>query len=105
MLRAIAIGGWRLWEDSMPGASKWGSEFLVNTTTTNNQTASAITALSSGRYAIAWSDTSQTGADNSGYAVKGQVFSADGSRWGGEFLVNTSTTGDQHSPSIAPLPD
>ena len=63
-----------------------GSEILVNTATANNQDDPQITALSNGGFVVTWSDKSlgvggATG-DNSGTAVKAQVFLADGTRVG-----------------------
>ena len=82
-----------------------GSEFLVNTTTTIFQVEPAITALADGRFVVSWTDTSQTGGDISSYAIRAQVFNADGSLSGSEFLVNTTTTGDQSNPAITALAD
>ena len=80
-----------------------GGEFLVNTTTTGNQTDSAITALASGGFIITWTDASASGADTSGTAVRAQMYAADGSRVGGEFLVNTATANGQQKPVITSL--
>lgn len=85
--------------------SKIGSEFLVNTTTTNNQSQPEIATLPDGRFAVTWMDTSSTGGDTSGDAIRAQVFDADGSRSGTEFLVNTTTNKNQSDPSIAALAD
>lgn len=85
--------------------TKWGTEFLVNTTTQDAQQLPAITALANGRFVVTWQDSSRSGGDTSGAAVRAQVFNADGSKSGGEFLVNTTTEGDQTLPSIAGLPD
>lgn len=84
---------------------KLGNEFLVNTTTAGAQTDHAITALSNDRFVVTWTDDSHTGGDTSGNAIRGQVFNADGSKFGGEFLVNTTTAGSQILPDITALPD
>ncbi len=80
-----------------------GGEFLVNTQTTNNQGDSSITALSSGGFVVSWGDTSLLGTDRSGSGVKAQIYSASGVKLGGEFLVNTTTTADQITPSLTSL--
>lgn len=85
--------------------SKAGGEFLVNTTTQFSQWQPAITALNDGRFVVAWTDTSKTGADTSSDAVRAQIFDANGSKVGGEFLVNTTTRYDQSVPSVATLSD
>lgn len=84
---------------------RWGREFLVNTTTQSNQYAPSITALADGRFVVTWTDTSQTGGDTSGYAVRAQLFNADGSQSGAEFLVNTTTLNIQLEPTITALAD
>jgi|GEM_PF-1069783 len=82
--------------------SKAGAEFLVNTTTTADQIDPSITALAKGGFVVTWTDTSATLGDTSGTAVKGQVFSSNGAKLGGEFLVNTQTVGNQdHSAVVA----
>ena len=83
----------------------WGNEFVVNTTTANDQLNSSITALADGRFVMTWTDYSLTGGDLSGSAVRGQIFNADGSPAGGEFLVNTTTENFQFGPSVTALPD
>ena len=80
-----------------------GSEIVVNTTTAANQTFPTVTALSNGGYAIAWQDASQTGADTSGSAIRYQRFDASNNKVGPEFLVNTTTPGDQYAPDMATL--
>jgi len=85
--------------------SKFGSEFLVNTTTEDNQVGPSVTALADGRFVISWMDTSQSGGDTSIAAIRAQVFNADGSPSGAEFLVNTTTASDQLKPSITALAD
>ncbi len=85
--------------------STFGGEFLVNTTVTSSQTQPTITALADGRFVVAWTDFSATGGDPSGFAIRAQVFNADGSTSGTEFLVNTTVTGFQSEASITALAD
>ncbi|MCP5075867.1 MAG: calcium-binding protein, partial [Rhodobacteraceae bacterium] len=82
-----------------------GTEFLVNTTTPGTQQNSVITALADGRFVVSWMDYSATGGDTSASAIRAQVFNIDGSKSGTEFLVNTTTSGSQESPSITALAD
>jgi Ca2+-binding RTX toxin-like protein len=82
-----------------------GGEILVNTATAGNQDNPRTVRLSDGRFVIVWRDFSMSGGDTSGAAIRAQVFNADGSRFGGEILVNTATTGDQWHPAIAALSD
>jgi VCBS repeat-containing protein len=80
-----------------------GSEFLVNTATTNAQYQSSVTGLNNGGFVVTWADQSSTGGDTSSIAVRGQLFKADGTATGSEFLINTTTTNQQLTPSVASL--
>ena len=92
----------QLFDDS---GSKVGAEFQVNTTTHSTQEESAIAALADGRFVVAWADDSQTGGDTSDYAVRAQLFNANGTKDGSEFLVNTSTNNLQFQVTITTLAD
>ncbi len=87
----------------MTTPTKWGAEFLVNTTTLNAQDNAATTALSDGRFVVVYADESETGSDSSGAAVLAQIFNADGTKSGTEFLVNTTTTGWQQVAKVTAL--
>jgi hypothetical protein len=82
------------------GATKFGAEFLVNTSTTSSQFQSTVVGLANGKFAVVWFDGSAGDAN-----VKGQIFNADGAKFGAEFLVNTTTVGAQQNPSITALQD
>jgi hypothetical protein len=78
-----------------------GTEFLVNTGTANDQRIPSIAALSNGNFVITWwSNDSGTSAD-----TKGQVFSASGSKIGGEFVVNATLPFEQYFSSVTALDD
>ncbi len=83
--------------------SKFAKEFLVNTTTEDNQDHPVITALADGRFVVAWTDGSETGGDTSGDAVRAQIFKANGKESGEEFLVNTGVDGDQSEATVTAL--
>lgn len=78
--------------------SRIGSEFTANTTTQGAQSPSRVTALSNGGFVVTWTDGVGTDTD-----VRGQVFAADGSRIGAEFLANTTTRGQQAAARVVPL--
>ncbi|WP_189409712.1 calcium-binding protein [Neogemmobacter tilapiae] len=82
-----------------------GTEFLVNTTTAGLQSSPVVTKLANGGFAIAWVDNSRSADDAASYALRAQIFSADGSPSGSEFLVNTTTTGHQMDPALVGLAD
>ena len=75
-----------------------GSEFLVNTYTTNSQSFPSIAMDSDGDFVITWYGYGQ---DGPGYDVYAQRYNAAGEVQGTEFRVNTYTIGLQSSPSIA----
>jgi len=76
-----------------------GSEFLVNTYTTGYQDGPAIAMDADGDFVVSW--LSRGGQDTSGLGVYAQRFNAAGVPQGGEFQVNSFTTGDQKFPAIA----
>ena len=86
---------------------KIGTEVLVNTQTGGDQSDPTVAGLSTGGFAVSWTDTSGTLGDGSGSGsgsgIKAQVFDASGRKVGAEFLVNTQTGGDQFHPQIAGL--
>ncbi|SCY89908.1 calcium-binding protein [Microvirga guangxiensis] len=82
----------------------WGNPFGVSTTA-GEQFAMETATFADGSFVAIWTDTSQTGADTSGNAIRGQIFNADGSKRGGEFVVNTTTDGDQENAVITVLND
>jgi Ca2+-binding RTX toxin-like protein len=79
-----------------------GSEFRVNTFTTDFQSFPSVTALSDGGFVVTWSSNGQ---DGSNYGVYGQRYAANGTALGSEFLVNTFTTDFQGEPSVTALSD
>jgi hypothetical protein len=74
-----------------------GTEFLVNTYTTSNQTTPSIGMDSDGDFVIAWQSNGQ---DGSSWGVYAQRYNNAGVAQGSEFLVNTYTTSNQRNPSI-----
>ena len=83
--------------------NKVGVEFQVNSTLPGSQFNPSIVTLPSGRFVITWTDSSGLGGDSSSSAVKAQVFEANGTALGGEFLVNSVTAGSQALPQITEL--
>ena len=75
-----------------------GGEFLVNTFTTNFQSGPSVALDADGDFVVAWQSYFQ---DGSSFGVYAQRYAASGAAVGGEFLVNTYTTGRQLNPSVA----
>ncbi len=82
--------------------NKVGGEFLINTTTAKSQEDAEVTALADGNFVVVWESEGQ---DGSSQGVYGQIHNSQGSKVGGEFQVNTTTTNSQENPSVTNLAD
>ncbi len=80
--------------------AKVGTEFVVNTTTLNDQIEPDITTLADGSFIITWAGY---WSDGNGYGIVGQQFSTTGTAIGPEFRINSSAYGNQQKPSIEAL--
>lgn len=89
----------------MPAPVLWGSPFQINTILTNDQYRPKIVALPNGTFVAVWTDSSGALPDQSGTAIHGQILNADGSKRGGEFIINTTHANNQETPAIAVLND
>jgi hypothetical protein len=80
-----------------------GSEFRVNTYTSEIQRESSVSMDSTGNFVITWHSGGFTGQDPDGdrYGIFAQRYNAAGGTVGSEFQVNTYTTNMQVSPAIA----
>jgi Ca2+-binding RTX toxin-like protein len=77
-----------------------GVPFLLNTTTANQQHLGNVSALDGGGFIATWEDSSASGLDDNGAAVRGQIFDDLGNKVGSEFLINDATTGYQGNPDV-----
>ena len=77
---------------------KWGTETLVNTTTTGNQDQSTVTALADGGFVVAWRDAGPTES-----LVRWQRFDSVGAKVGSENTTATFGGGNQTDPTITSL--
>jgi nitrate reductase NapAB chaperone NapD len=75
-----------------------GSEFRINTYTTDDQTYPSVAADTAGNFVVVWQSRDQDGSD---YGVFGQRYASSGSPLGPEFRVSTHTTYFQGSPVVA----
>ena len=76
-----------------------GSQLAVNSYKTGNQASPTVAMEADGDFLIVWQD--EGGHDSSGCGVYAQQYHDTGSRWGGEYRVNTFTAGDQRSADVA----
>ena len=75
-----------------------GSEFQVNTHTTDQQMAPRVAADTAGNFVVVWHSTAQ---DGEGYGVFGQHFDSAGAPVSAEFQVNFITASDQMYPHVS----
>lgn len=97
------LGLW-LWTASA-GAQSVGSEFQVNTYTTDEQSDPAVSVGSSGEFVVVWQSRGSGGNDDYGFSVQGQRHASDGSPQGPQFQVNSYTTYGQAGPAVAVMND
>jgi len=76
--------------------SPMGPEFQVNTYTTGPQRSPSVAVDSTGGFLVAWEGHA---AVEDGFGIFGQRYSSTGTPLGGEFRVNSYTTGQQRYPS------
>lgn len=79
-----------------------GGEFMVNTYTTSYQGFPSVAHDASSSFLVAWLSDSQDGSLGGPFA---QHFDPSGVKVGGEFQVNTQTSGNQYQPWVAASPD
>jgi hypothetical protein len=78
-----------------------GSEFQINTYTTDGQSGASVAADPIGNFVVVWLSDGSYGTDSSDLSIQARLFASDGNPVGGEFQVNTFTTGMQWHPSVA----
>jgi len=82
--------------------SAFGNEFLISPDNTiGTQSTPTVAAIPTGGFIIAWSEQNSASGDGSGGSVRAQVFDGSGVRTGAAFVVETTTLGNQGSPSIS----
>ena len=79
---------------------KWGSEFLVNTTTAGNQDQSNVTALADGGFVVTWRD-----AGVAVNIIRWQRYDATGVKVGAENILSFNDGGNQSLPKVVQLSD
>ncbi|MEH2584692.1 Ca2+-binding RTX toxin-like protein [Nitrobacteraceae bacterium AZCC 2161] len=80
-----------------------GPEFLINSTTANDQAWASQTVLTDGRILVTWVSTDTTGPEP--YDIRGRILNDDGTPEGSDFLINTTGLGDQGAPTVTALSD
>jgi hypothetical protein len=75
-----------------------GTEFQVNSYTTNFQSYPAVAVAPGGAFMVVWESGGQ---DGSSYGIFGQRYDAAGAPQGAEFPINTHTSSGQRFPAAA----
>ena len=79
--------------------SNYNKVLLANQTATGYQINPSLSNLTSGGYILVWNSQDDPSALN--FNVVAQRYLADGSRYGTNFIVNNTTSGNQSFPSVA----
>lgn len=79
--------------------SNYNKVLIANQTTTGYQINPSVSNLTSGGYVLVWNSQDDPNALN--FNVVAQRYLADGSRYGTNFIVNNTTSGNQSFPSVA----
>ena len=82
--------------------SPQGTEFEINSYTSEAQGDSSITSLTDGGFVVTWQSFGQDGSD---FGIFGQKYNASGAPSGAEFQINTYSDGVQMVPSVTSLSD
>ncbi|HXE41411.1 MAG TPA: hypothetical protein VN516_00195, partial [Candidatus Baltobacteraceae bacterium] len=80
------------------------TDIVVSLPVNNFQVNPAIAVLNNSNVVVVWSSFNEA-SSNSMQDVYGQIFTPDGQKSGGEFLINQFTAYNQRTPAIASLPD
>jgi hypothetical protein len=78
-----------------------GAQFQVNSYTTNSQDSPSVAVDADGDFVVVWTSWGSYGTDSSILSIQGQRYASNGATLGAEFQVNTYTTNNQDSPSVA----
>jgi hypothetical protein len=78
-----------------------GSQFQVNSYTTNVQNPPAVSLDSDGNFVVVWDSLGSGEDDGSGYSIQGQRYNASGEAQGNQLQVNSYTSSNQKRPAVA----
>jgi hypothetical protein len=87
---------------SADGVAHGNAVLQINRRQLGVLTTPVVAWLPGGTFAAAWTD--ESGRDGSGSGIFGRLLAADGTPIGRDFLINTTTAGNQVSPAMAAGP-
>ena len=79
-----------------------GGEFQVNSYTTSYQCDPAVAADAAGNFVVVWQSYGSAGTDTSERSIQAQRYDGAGRPQGGQFQVNSYTTGYQTAIRTGP---
>jgi hypothetical protein len=83
-----------------------GAEFRVNNVTTGDQARPVVAMASDGGFLVVWESKNVEGASTTASdGIAARRFDASGNALGGQFLVNTYTTGPQENATVTIAPN
>lgn len=82
-----------LWISCSP--ETWAEDIQVNSYTTGEQRGPSVALDADGDLVVAWLSSSSSGTDTDLGSIQGQRYASDGSSAGGQFQINSYTTGYQ----------
>ncbi|MCA9061894.1 MAG: DUF2341 domain-containing protein [Planctomycetaceae bacterium] len=78
-----------------------GNEFRINTSVAGDQMGPKVAMDEAGNFVVTWNGQSLSSDPNAARDVFARVYAASGTPLSGEFVVNTTITGDQAGTSVA----
>jgi Ca2+-binding RTX toxin-like protein len=83
----------------------FGPQFVVNTTTAGHQFTPAVAGLAGGKFVAVWEDIAFQSNDHG--PIRAQLYNADGSKFGGEFITNENVLAGTETlqPTVTALAD
>jgi hypothetical protein len=98
---SYSVQGQRFASNGMPE----GGQFQVNAYTTGYQEVTSVAADADRDFVVVWDGVGSFGGDTSGESVQGRRYGSNGSSPGGQFQINTFTTGFQRAPAVGAAAD
>ena len=84
-------------------ANAVGSDFVVNSTTANDQMRPTVTGLPDGHFVVTWQ--SSDNSEQTDWDIRARLFDANGNALGSDFVVTSTIAGAQHEPTVTALAD
>jgi hypothetical protein len=78
-----------------------GSQFQINSYTTNQQTGPAVALDSDGDFVVVWQSDGSSTSDTDNYSIQGQRYNSAGAAAGSQFQANSYTTNEQRLPDVS----